>query len=264
MLSKSDFQRRQAHLTHEHGAYILWLIKHRYCETYKDLLDHFTECEPNRFHLRDRLMFVVGSLRHAGLIEERQPQDESAPVTLHITEQWSHIQRALSVSLTQVASLIPGSSQVVTPVFGTVKKDNVTDIFVVMPFAEALRPIYNDHIKPTALQLGLTCRRGDDFFTNGAIIQDIWNAIGNAGCVIADCTGRNPNVFYELGMAHTVGVPTVLITRDKGDTPFDVSHIRRIEYEYTPPGMAAFEKALTFTLKELFGKELNDAPSQPT
>ena len=59
--------------------------------------------------------------------------------------------------------------------------------------------------------------------------------------VIADCTTRNPNVFYEIGMAQTVGKPVLLITQDESDVPFDLRHLRYIKYAYTPPGMAAFE-----------------------
>ncbi|MCI0639044.1 MAG: hypothetical protein L0Y70_08210 [Gemmataceae bacterium] len=203
-------------------------------------------------------MFTVDGLCREGLIEARDGQGTVVPAgqadahsTLHVTEQWSRIQRALGVSLTQIASIVPRSSQVVTPSFGPSKGKKTCDVFVVMPFADRLRPIYDDHIKPVVLKAGLTCRRGDDFFANGAIIQDIWDAVSNAMSVVADCTERNPNVFYEIGMAHTVGVPTILMTQDKGDVPFDIGHVRRIEYEYTPPGMREFETALENALREI-------------
>jgi hypothetical protein len=39
---------------------------------------------------------------------------------------------------------------------------------------------------------------------------DVWNSIYSSSIIIADCTGRNPNVFYELGIAHTLGKPVIL------------------------------------------------------
>ena len=69
--------------------------------------------------------------------------------------------------------------------------------------------------------------------------------------MIADCTGRDPNVFYEIGVAHTVGKPVVLITQSADDVPFDLRAIRFIEYQYTPPGMRVFEERLKITLKEV-------------
>jgi hypothetical protein len=128
------------------------------------------------------------------------------------------------------------------------KRRNWPKIFVLMPFLEDLRPVYDDHIRPTVERMGLTCQRADDFMTTHAIIQEIWSAIVHAEVVIADCTGRNPNVFYEIGIAHTLGKNTLLITQDIDDVPFDLRHLRIIEYQYTPKGVTSFEKRLTETL----------------
>jgi hypothetical protein len=81
-------------------------------------------------------------------------------------------------------------------------------------------------------------------------MEDIWDAINAARAIIADCTGRNPNVFYEIGLAHAVGKPVVLITQKGEDVPFDLKAIRYIEYEYSPRGMKTFEDSLTKTLIE--------------
>ena len=79
------------------------------------------------------------------------------------------------------------------------------------------------------------------------MIRDIWRAIGAAQFIIADVTGRNPNVFYELGIAHTLGKDVILITQDSGDIPFDLTHLRHIQYDYTPRGMKSFEEKLRGT-----------------
>jgi hypothetical protein len=117
-------------------------------------------------------------------------------------------------------------------------------MFVLMPFDEALRPVFEDHIKPTAAILGLTCGRGDDLFSTGSIIQDVREAINEADVIVADCTGRNANVFYEIGIAHTLRKDTILISQTMDDVPFDVKHMHVIGYSYTPRGMSEFEDKL--------------------
>lgn len=128
------------------------------------------------------------------------------------------------------------------------------DVFVLMPFAEELRPVYEDHIKGVTKRLKLEVARSDDFFTNGSIMADIWSAINHAALVIADCTGRNPNVFYEIGLAHAIGKSTVLITQSIDDIPFDLRHLRTIIYQFNPRGMKQFEKTLEKTIKALISK----------
>ena len=125
------------------------------------------------------------------------------------------------------------------------------EVFVLMPFSEELRPVYEDHIRTVISNFRLTVGRADDFFTNGSIMTDIWNAINEASIIIADCTGRNPNVFYEIGIGHAIGKETILITQSMDDIPFDLRHLRVISYRYDPRGMKAFEKALTKTIQTL-------------
>lgn len=82
-------------------------------------------------------------------------------------------------------------------------------------------------------------------FTAGHIIEEIWTAIVSAILIIADCSGRNPNVFYEIGLAHAIGKPVILITRDEEDVPFDLHHRQYIRYDFIPRGMREFEDVLT-------------------
>jgi hypothetical protein len=172
---------------------------------------------------------------------------------LDVTGNWRRIQAALEMSLTQV-SMLGTRSLVVQPYFGPPDKlANSIDLFVVMPFRDDLKPVWDDHIKKVALTLGVNAVRADDFFTTHSIMADVWNAIAGARVVIADCTGRNPNVFYELGVAHTVGKPVILIAQNVHDVPSDVRHIRYIQYEYTPRGMRDFEHRLEQTLRTEFG-----------
>lgn len=75
--------------------------------------------------------------------------------------------------------------------------------------------------------------------------------INEAELIIADVTGRNPNVFYELGMAHVVKDKVVLITQNIGDVPFDLRHFRYIVYRPTPKGTAKLRKTLLETISAI-------------
>jgi len=125
------------------------------------------------------------------------------------------------------------------------------DLFVLMPFAAVMEEIYAVHIRKVAKRMGLKLGRADDFFTSTPIMEDVWNAIHNSQIIIADCTGRNANVFYELGIAHTLRKPTILITQDENDVPFDLRHLRYILYKFTPSGMRGFEKVLQQAITSL-------------
>jgi hypothetical protein len=128
------------------------------------------------------------------------------------------------------------------------KSENWPHVFVLMPFASDLRPVFDDHMKKVAKDVGVTIGRADDFFSAGSIVQDIWSAISAASIIVADCTGRNPNVFYEIGISHTIGKDTILISQSLEDVPFDLRHLRVIIYEFTPRGMAEFETKFRATL----------------
>jgi hypothetical protein len=124
----------------------------------------------------------------------------------------------------------------VAPFFGKPDRDTIlkSNVFTLMPFIAELKPIYDDHIKVICNKLGLSCQRADDLIRVGQIMKDVWSAIFLADWRIADCTGRNPNVFYEMGIAHTLGKQVILITQNEDDVPFDIRHIRYLKYEFTP------------------------------
>ncbi|GIU71227.1 MAG: hypothetical protein KatS3mg003_1261 [Candidatus Nitrosocaldaceae archaeon] len=71
--------------------------------------------------------------------------------------------------------------------------------------------IYREQIKPTVEELGFKCIRADDTFSPISIL-DIWSYILKSKVLIADITDKNINVFYEIGIAHTIGKPVIIIT----------------------------------------------------
>ncbi|MBI5670978.1 MAG: hypothetical protein HZC41_23540 [Chloroflexi bacterium] len=165
-------------------------------------------------------------------------------LTYQVTPRLSDITSTFGISLRKLIARADNTIEA-APVFNTQSpKTTAADVFVLMPFAETLKPVYTDHILPVVERLGLSCKRGDDFFTSASIMDEVWTSIYHARLCIADCTGRNPNVFYELGIVHTIGKPCVLLAQSMDDIPFDVRHRRFIQYDYTPQGMKQFEDKL--------------------
>ncbi|MEM6281276.1 MAG: response regulator [Chloroflexota bacterium] len=118
------------------------------------------------------------------------------------------------------------------PIFGAPRKTSIfhCDVFMIMPFADELMTIYERAIVPAATSHDLVIKRGDSFFSDKPIMDEVWSAIYACKFVIADCTGKNANVFYELGMAHTLGKPAIPITQIRSDIPFDIRSRRYILY----------------------------------
>lgn len=116
--------------------------------------------------------------------------------------------------------------------------------FVLMPFATKFEAIYEDHIRRIVTEAGLSSQRADEIASTNLITWDIWERLNTARFVIADLTDRNPNVFYEVGLAHAISKEVILLTQSMGDIPFDLQSLRFIVYEYSPRGMLAFEKKL--------------------
>lgn len=123
--------------------------------------------------------------------------------------------------------------------------------FVLMPFKKELQPVYEDHIRKIVESEGLSCLRSDEIIKPNQITRDIWEKVNRARLIIADLTGKNPNVFYEVGLAHAIGKDVILITQTAKDVPFDLKALRYIEYSYTPRDVKSFESKLSAAIKEL-------------
>lgn len=241
------------------GTRILLLIRDRKANTWEALCRELG-LGANEFDTGHSMVWhKIKALQEAGLIEfERESKERwdrsRIKGDIQISASWERIQQALGISLAQIAELDPHDDMVVRPFLG--RPDNIErkhDLFVLMPFSESLRPVYDDHIKKIASELNLSTARADDFFSAHSVMADVWSSIFFAKAIIADCTARNPNVFYEIGLAHVLGKPVILITQEAEDIPFDVRHIRYIQYTFTPRGMADFEKTLGETLRSVVG-----------
>lgn len=132
--------------------------------------------------------------------------------------------------------------------------------FVLMPFNRThdIQRVYTDHVKSTVELCGMRCVRADDIYDVAGVMQSIWDAINRSRVVIAEMTGRNPNVFYELGIAHTLGKPVIMITQSVDDVPFDLKHLRCLVYEYKPKAIERFQDALKRTLTTVLQTPIAD------
>lgn len=130
--------------------------------------------------------------------------------------------------------------------------------FVMMPFAPPIGTYYAKIYEPAIKKAGLTPVRADaDIFGTGKIIDQIWRGINDAKILLADLTSKNPNVFYELGLAHALNKPVVLVAGKHEDVPFDLRHIRVIYYELDDPfwGQKLLDKVAENILSALANPE---------
>jgi len=132
------------------------------------------------------------------------------------------------------------------------KVQNDRLVSVMMPFNIAFRGTY-DAIKEVTDYMGLQCLRADDIWNNTTIIQDIFDLIYCAKVVVVDFTGRNPNVMYETGIAHTLGKTVIPITQSLDDIPSDLGHHRALKYLPNEQGYKELCSDLHRRLKVLFG-----------
>ena len=127
--------------------------------------------------------------------------------------------------------------------------------FVMMPFKPS-DMVYSKLIKPVAELFGLTVLRADDIYSPGLVTEQIRTAIQQARLCIADVSEQNPNVLYEVGIAHTLGKPTVLLTNNIKDLPFDLKTIRVIVYN--PNFLETAKVGLEAAIKGVLGEDRLD------
>jgi hypothetical protein len=118
--------------------------------------------------------------------------------------------------------------------------------FVAMPFSVGFSKEVIDTIKSALKKFDIECHRADEVIRGGEVMTDVLNGLATAELVIVDLTERNPNVFYELGIAHTTRcVESVwLLTQHMENVPFDVSHYRCIKYALGNDGLSNLKREL--------------------
>ncbi len=179
------------------------------------------------------------------LLEQSNEEREATLTAIaqsHVEAEFQRVQRQMNIIQ-------------INPIFGAAEYSIDPRLaFVLMPFSEDLTEIYQTFVKPTVETFDLVCRRADDIKSNKAIMQDIWKSICEARIIIADLSRLNPNVMYELGIAHTLGKETILIYQESETEtkfPFDLSHIRQIRYKNDITGGKRLEQELKETLNSV-------------
>ena len=133
------------------------------------------------------------------------------------------------------------------------KTDRDPDVcFTIMPFGGWEDDYYRSIYRPAIEDAGLEPHRADDLFRPSVIVKDIWAYTKRARVLLAVLTGRNSNVFYELGLAHALGKPVVMVTELMEDVPFDLRNLRIIDFEKNVRDWGVqLRKKVTTALKEV-------------
>ena len=104
--------------------------------------------------------------------------------------------------------------------------------FVVMPFRPELNFVYLYLARYLEERHNLTVTRGDTEVLTRPLMEKIMAAIAAADVIIADVSGSNPNVFFELGLAHAAGKPIIFLTQEDPElAPVDVRQFEHIRYD---------------------------------
>jgi len=154
----------------------------------------------------------------------------------------------------RLASIVPA-----TPIWRA-RRFTVDDslCFCLLPLHDEFIRVYEEAVSPAAQASGLRSLHAGQIFDNREIMEDIWESICAARVVVADVTNRNPNVFYELGICHTLGKEVVVITQQPQDVPFDIRHRRFIHY--TPQKLASLRHDLQQTIQRVLVRNTDNTP----
>lgn len=146
--------------------------------------------------------------------------------------------------------------------------------FTIMPFGDWHDHYYKHVYKAAIAEAGLKPVRADDLSRSSTIINDIWQYTKDASIVLADLSDTNPNVFYELGLAHALGKPVVLIASTIEEIPFDLRALRVLIYNKQDPDWGSILKSeIVKAIKEILASptksvlptflSVEDNPSAP-
>ncbi len=209
----------------------------------------------NSFEIDDRLS---GTLIQAGKLKNYKPNSE-----IHVKIDWrgSNCQLLVNnVIICEAKNFLPKSMPVYFRITSsdtvTVYDIKITEVkprlFVVMQFSEKYNKLYNEVINPISEELGFECIRADEFHTSTPILKDIINSIVESTAIVAEITPDNPNVFYEIGYAHAINKPTILLCDNKREKlPFDISGFRTLFYEDSISGKSKIENSLRKYLENI-------------
>jgi hypothetical protein len=121
------------------------------------------------------------------------------------------------------------------------KKNEKPYVFIMMPFQNEHFIVFEKVIKPTLEKFGILCEHSREMMFADRIIDTVIEKIKLSSFLIADTTGKNANVFYELGYAHALNKKVILITQNINDIPFNINSLRHIQYKLDSLHVLAYE-----------------------
>jgi hypothetical protein len=189
--------------------------------------------EMNRTHWAVKDVDLIDVLREAGVVEAKVSRDR-----LVFPSGPSASSRHAQLTVTPSVFSLPG------------KKPDPKLAAVMMPFAREFDDTYRA-VRSACTNVGMSCERADDVWDESTLIQDVFNLIYRSAVTIVDLSGRNSNVMYETGIAHTLGRPVVPISREEGGLPFDLAHHRVLLYLANGEGLAKMSAKLERRLRTL-------------
>lgn len=130
--------------------------------------------------------------------------------------------------------------------------------FVLMPFGQPFDHYYKTIFAAAVRSAGLRPHRADDLSRPSAILHDIWNYTDGARLLLADLTGQYANVFYEIGLAHALAKPVIMVTQSMRDVPFDLRQLRVLQYNKQLPDWGSrLRRSITAAIKEVLASPID-------
>ena len=196
-----------------------------------------TDWEMNRTHWAVKDVNLLQVLMTAGIFDEAELRKLGADSKM--------VRFGLSTPVSDL-QVRPTVFRVPT---GKVEEDLVS---VMMPFEMSFDRV-SDAIRKACKACDLRCQRADDIWDQAEVIQDVFSLIYRSRIVVCDFSKRNPNVFYEAGIAHTLGKPVIPIVQNPEDIPFDLRHHRFIKYHDNGEGREKLAREVEQKLRTITG-----------
>ncbi len=142
------------------------------------------------------------------------------------------------------------------------KKEDKKLCMGIMPFREPFNNYWQSVYIPAIEEAGMVAKRADDVFLSSDIVRDIWAMVREADILFADLSTRNANVMYEVGLAHAIQKPVVMVTDSIDDVPFDLRGLRTFEYVKDDPRWGdTLKEKLVKAFKETLERPMEAVPS---
>ncbi len=123
-------------------------------------------------------------------------------------------------------------------------------VAIMMPFHKTFDSVYEE-IKMSCHSLKLETKRVDEVYKPGKVMHDIFSIIAQSRVIVSDLSDRNPNVLYEVGLAHALNREVIMLVQDEDDVPFDLRQFRFVKYSLDTEGLKALRENLKRSIQEL-------------